>query len=574
MLVVLSMLVACGDASLTVHEGGEGSGCSDNDGTVSVGAGLTASGQSSVVRLPQPGTLSSPVDGFSAYDAAIDSTRVCGGTVLREGVQRAADYFATVGIIGKSYRGCQTGFHPIGQALDIYLDGSTVSRMQPFADWLTANNGEMARRLGIVQIFFNRRMWRSYTSGPTRPQGQWTAFNGADPHTGHIHISFGAEGAAGTTSFFTEVLGGGPPMPPADSHPVAFAFPAFSETASALRLSSVGAERLVDTRSSQALEPGQVTTAFTAAQVGGATAVALGIALITPEADTFLSVAGGAGVAPTSSVNARAGTVRANQTLVSLSSGVVSMRSLQRTHVVVDEQARFGSTGAGFTALGPARLLDTRGGSPLAAGEVRVVPLATVGVPASAVAAQLGLVAVPRGAAGFVSVIPCGESVKTSALNFDGVQVASSSALAAVRGGNICLFSNVATDLVVDVAGFYDAGGSSLSLVEPARVLDTRSGGGGWLGMPTAGQVLRLELSSMPGWRGSSAVAFNLTVVGASAGNFARVWDCAGDPVHSNVNGATDSAVATFGIVRSSGSLCVMSTAPQHLIIDLVGVYR
>ena len=82
------------------------------------------------------------------------------------------------------------------------------------------------------------------------------------------------------------------------------------------------------------------------------------------------------------------------------------------------------------------------------------------------------------------------------------------------------------------------------------------------------------HIFTLPGWQGSSAVAFNLTVVGASAPNFARVWDCAGDPVHSSVNGAPDGAVATFGVVRSGGSLCVMSTAPQHLIVDLVGVYR
>lgn len=567
------LLVGCGDSTLALHdeEGGEGNGCSENDETVTITAGLTASGQSSVVLLPQPGSFGTPVDAFATYNSAIDSTRVCGGLVLRPGVQRAADYFATVGIIGKSYYGCQSGFHPIGQALDIYLDGSTVPRMQPFADWLTANNAEMARRLGIVQIIFNRRIWRSYTSGPTRPQNQWTSFSGADPHTGHIHISFAEAGATGSTTFFTEFLA---PPPPPDSQAVAFAFPAFTETASGLRLSSVGAARLVDTRNTGALAGGQVTTAFRSSQVGGAVAVSLGVALVTPDADTFLSVAGGSGIAPTSTVNARAGTVRANQTLVSLSSGLASMRSPQRTHVVIDEQARFGTAGAGFTALGPSRLLDTRGGAPLEGGQVRAVSLAALGVPGTAVAAQLGLVAVPRGGAGFVSVIPCGEGVTTSALNFDGANVASSSALAAVRGGHICLFSNVTTDVVVDVAGFYDAAGASLSLVQPARVLDTRSGEGGWLGAPSPGQVLRVELSSMPGWRGSGAVAFNLTVVGATTGNFARVWDCTGSPEHSNVNGATDTAVGTFGVVRSGGSLCVMSTARQHLIIDLVGVYR
>jgi hypothetical protein len=537
-----------------------------------VSSALTAGRTSSTQALPQPGTLSSALDGFASYDETIDSTRHCGGTDLREGVQAFADYLAPFGIIGRSYQGCQTGFHPIGQALDVYLDGSTVAGLRPFADWLTANDGEMTRRLGIVQVIFDHHIWRSYNGGPGRPQGAWTSYGGVDPHTSHIHVSFSEEGARGSTSFFSEVIRG--EVAPSGAQQVLARLPAFTVSAQGLLLSSVGNTRLVDTRASGSLAPGEARAAFTSADVGGAEAVSLGVALVSPEADSFLSVTGGLGVAPTSSVNARAGTVRANQTIVSLANGVVSMRSLQRTDVLIDAQARFSHSGVGFVALGPARVLDTRGGNFLKAGEVRVVPLAALGVPGSATAAQLGLVVIPRGLAGFLSVIPCGEGVETSAVNFDEVQVASSSALGAVRGGNVCLFSNVDADVVVDVAGYYDVGGAGLSLVEPARLLDTRTGEGGWLGMPTAGQVLRLELSSMTGWQGSSAVAFNLTVVEGATQNFARVWDCTGEPVHSNVNGTPGTAVATFGVVRSTGSLCVMTQSPQHLILDLVGVYR
>lgn len=349
--------------------------------------------------------------------------------------------------------------------------------------------------------------------------------------------------------------------------------PAFSVSASGLRLTSVGAERLLDTRNSGVLGGNQVSEAFTAADLGGARAVALGVALVQPEADTFLSLFGGRSPAPTSTVNALKGTVRANQTIVSLSSGVVSMVSPQRTHVVVDEQARFGSSGAGFTALGPTRALDTRAGAAIGGGEVRTISLLPFGVPASAMAAQLGIAAISRGQPGFVSVVPCGAPVKTSAVNFGTDGVASSAALAAVSGGNVCLFSNVPVDVVIDVAGYYGAGGASLTLVSPARVLDTRTGEGGWLGRPTPGQVMRVELSSMPGWQGSSAVAFTLTGIDAQAPGFARVWDCTGEATHSNQNATVGEVVATFGVVRSTGSLCITTIAPQHLVLDLVGVY-
>ena len=53
----------------------------------------------------------------------------------------------------------------------------------------------------------------------------------------------------------------------------------------------------------------------------------------------MLGASTGSAAAPTSTVNALNRAVRANQTIVSLASGVVSMRSPRRTHVVVDEQA-------------------------------------------------------------------------------------------------------------------------------------------------------------------------------------------------------------------------------------------
>ncbi len=393
------------------------------------------------------------------------------------------------------------------------------------------------------------------------------------------HRQVGQTSCPGNTAYpkldaWVAAAGATPPPEVTGAVAVAAQLPAFTVSASGLRLSSVGAERLLDTRNSGVLSGSQVYEAFTAADLGGASAVALGVALIAPEADTFLSVFDGRSPAPTSTVNALKGTVRANQTIVSLSSGVVSMVSPQRTHVVVDEQARFGSSGAGFTALGPTRALDTRAGAAIGGGEVRTVSLVAFGVPASATAAQLGIAAISRGQAGFISVVPCGAPVKTSAVNFGTDGVASSSALAAVSGGNVCLFSNVPVDVVIDVAGYYDAGGASLTLVAPARVLDTRNGEGGWLGRPTPGQVMRVELSSMPGWQGSSAVAFTLTGIDAQAPGFARVWDCTGEATHSNQNATVGAVVATFGVVRSTGSLCLTTSAPQHLVLDLVGVYR
>ena len=160
----------------------------------------------SAANLPKPGSMKTAIEGYAAYDSKIDQVSHCGGAQkdLKSGPKRLVAYLAKYGITGNTYNACQTGFHPIGQALDVYLKGT--SAMQSFADWLTANHSEMARRLGLVQIIWNHHMWRSYNAGSGRPQGAWGVYNGADPHTTHVHISFGSAGAAGTTSFFTQVV--------------------------------------------------------------------------------------------------------------------------------------------------------------------------------------------------------------------------------------------------------------------------------------------------------------------------------------------------------------------------------
>jgi hypothetical protein len=54
----------------------------------------------------------------------------------------------------------------------------------------------MARRLGVMYIIFNRKIWRSYDPG-------WGSYSGTNPHTDHIHISLSYDGSTGRTSFWT-----------------------------------------------------------------------------------------------------------------------------------------------------------------------------------------------------------------------------------------------------------------------------------------------------------------------------------------------------------------------------------
>lgn len=118
--------------------------------------------------------------------------------------------------------------HKEYRAIDWMIDSSKPQQRavaQAFLKWLLATdaNGNvfaMARRLGVMYIGWNNRIWESYTT----PPGWSDIDNGGQPcsqtpqnyydtapcHRDHIHMSLSWDGAAGTTSFW-----GGTPTPEA-----------------------------------------------------------------------------------------------------------------------------------------------------------------------------------------------------------------------------------------------------------------------------------------------------------------------------------------------------------------------
>jgi peptidoglycan hydrolase-like protein with peptidoglycan-binding domain len=92
-----------------------------------------------------------------------------------------------------------TSEHKEGRAFDWMLDVNNDADRRAaghFLAWLTADQGAMARRLGVMYVIYNKQIWRGYSPG-------WAAYTGASPHTDHIHISLTWNGARGHTSFWT-----------------------------------------------------------------------------------------------------------------------------------------------------------------------------------------------------------------------------------------------------------------------------------------------------------------------------------------------------------------------------------
>ena len=134
---------------------------------------------------------------------------------------------------------------------------------------------------------------------------------------------------------------------------------------------------------------------------------------------------------------------------------------------VVDATGYFPSYNWYRPLVAPARLLDTRPGQPngdgqsagngsLPADHVLELPVAgRAGVPADAVTAVLTVTAVAATGDGYVTVYPCGATRPlASNLNFAIGQTVANTVISKVGdGGRICLYTNTATDLVVDISG-------------------------------------------------------------------------------------------------------------------------
>ena len=151
---------------------------------------------------------------------------------------------------------------------------------------------------------------------------------------------------------------------------------------------------------------------------------------------------------------------------------------------------------AWFRSIDPVRLLDTRVGDGDAANRMlmrrpalrlRVVgdnlPGGTV-VPPSTASVSLNVTVAGACASGFVTVFPCGPTAPpvVSNLNFQPGQVVPNAVTTRVGTlGHVCLYTNVQTELVVDINGYYDshltaADVSGHAGTPPARIVDTRPG--------------------------------------------------------------------------------------------------
>ncbi len=107
------------------------------------------------------------------------------------------------GYIGRDCGSSITSEHQEGRAWDWMVSVESRQDRRAVSDLFDKllktdrhdNRHARARRLGIMYFIWNGRMWTSWDRG-------WKDYTGSNPHTDHVHFSFGWPGARKKTTFW------------------------------------------------------------------------------------------------------------------------------------------------------------------------------------------------------------------------------------------------------------------------------------------------------------------------------------------------------------------------------------
>jgi subtilisin family serine protease len=376
-------------------------------------------------------------------------------------------------------------------------------------------------------------------------------------------------------------------------------------------LASMTPARLLDTRPDSPTADGQGAGIgmrgagwITELQITGragvpatATTASLNVTVTDAQAPGFVTVFPCGQPLPTASnLNYGPGDTIANAVITQIGiGGKVCLFTYAPTHLVADLNG-YSPVGALYNALTPARLLDTRPGSPTADGgdagigmrgagwitELQVAGRA--GVPATATTASLNVTVTEARAPGFVTVYPCGQPVPTASnLNYGPGDTIPNAVVTQIgAGGKVCLFTYAPTHLIADINGYYPTG-ALYDARPPARLLDSRAGystvdgNDAGIGPRGAGWVTELQVAGRAGIPGDATTAsLNVTATETQAPGFVTVYPC-GQPVPtaSNLNFAPQETIANAVITRigAGGKVCLFTYAPTHLVVDVNGSF-
>jgi hypothetical protein len=305
-------------------------------------------------------------------------------------------------------------------------------------------------------------------------------------------------------------------------------------------------------------------------------------------------------------MNSYDGRVKANAAIVAAgTSGSINVFASTPTYtnVILDIDGYFvpsTSSSLAFYPITPCRLVDTRPGPPpgpltgpsLAAKQTRSFPLqsGTCNIPSNAQAYSLNATAMPPNGAnlGFLVLFPTGQKQPgTSTLNAPtGTPTANAAIVPAGTGGAVSVFTDSATDLLLDINGYFappGVGGIYLYTTAPCRVIDTRNIFPPPFTGPFPGEfTVVVEADPCPQPTSAAAYVLNATVVptGGPPGGpiqFLTLWPSGQSrPGVSTLNAYDGTVTSNMAIVpTNTGTIDAYVPPPDtgNLILDISGYF-
>jgi hypothetical protein len=353
------------------------------------------------------------------------------------------------------------------------------------------------------------------------------------------------------------------------------------------------------------------------------TAVVVNITAINPTAPGWLKAYGDGQPPPaTSSVNFLAGETIANEATIAVGANITGWDGsiditnfTGSTDVAVDVQGVYTSQtrhdASSFYPLTPFRVLDTRvlsgyqgQGATLSAGTQisfypgtrSFLPWATP-VPIDATAVVLNVTATNTTAPGFLTVWAANSPSQPLASNLNWPTAGTTIPNRVIvpidpLTGMVTIYSNVGTDVVVDVNGYFATGHHEdnavwgklyYPLVTSQRIADTRTGLGGNQPLgPGANRVFGVPVDTFGAGPHApsnfTAADINTTVTDATAPSFLTVWpgDVSSRPWASDNNWVAGSIISNGDLV-GTGSLSELNVynyfGNVDVVIDLFGYF-
>ena len=184
---------------------------------------------------------------------------------------------------------------------------------------------------------------------------------------------------------------------------------------------------------------------------------------------------------------------------------------------------------------------------------------------------------------GYLAAFPCGQPAPPSSnLNWIAGEDRAVGAIVGLGlGRTLCLISEVPTNVIVDVTGYYAPApefspSASLQPDGGRRVVDTRNAIGGPRAPFAAGEIRSFDpVAGLANADDASAVMLNFISTNSAASGYLTVFPCgAAVPYVSSLNftarqDATNLATVKIGDGRR---VCVLASAPTDVIVDVFGV--